>query len=117
MRIFSNRVNLEQDLNVKKMENSSYMNETVPRDEIVYVYSGITLALVFFAVVHCIFYFIFFMRASIKLHDLTFEKISQATMRFFNTNTSGRILNRFSRDLGVVDEYIPSVLFDVVEVK
>lgn len=56
------------------------------------------------------------MKASMKLHDITFEKLSQGTMRFFNGNTSGRILNRFSRDLGCIDEYIPAVMFDVVEV-
>lgn len=37
-------------------------------------------------------------------------------MRFYNHNPSGRILNRFSKDLGTIDEYIPSVLVDVIEV-
>lgn len=37
-------------------------------------------------------------------------------MRFYNNNPSGRILNRFSKDLGYIDEYIPPVLFDVIEV-
>lgn len=56
------------------------------------------------------------MRASINLHDTTFEKISRATMKFFNANPSGRILNRFSKDLGCIDEYIPPIMFDVIEV-
>lgn len=38
-------------------------------------------------------------------------------MRFYNSNPSGRILNRFSKDMGNIDEYIPSVLIDVIEVQ
>lgn len=102
-------VNLEQDYN-------EHHNDTLNRDAIIYQYSGITLGLIVFALAHCIYFFIFFMRASISLHDYTFSKISYATMKFFNTNPSGRILNRFSKDLGIVDEYIPSVLSDVMEV-
>lgn len=37
-------------------------------------------------------------------------------MRFFNTNTSGRILNRFSKDLGQVDELLPIALIDVLQI-
>lgn len=40
----------------------------------------------------------------------------KATMKFFNNNPSGRILNRFSKDLGAIDEYLPSVIGDVVDV-
>lgn len=37
-------------------------------------------------------------------------------MNFFNTNPSGRILNRFSKDLGQVDEILPSVMMDVMQI-
>lgn len=108
-------VNLEQDHNERLLNEADY-NDTFEREVIIYEYSGITLGLIIFALAHCIYFFIFFMRASISLHDFTFSKISYATMKFFNTNPSGRILNRFSKDLGIVDEYIPGVLSDVLEV-
>lgn len=38
-------------------------------------------------------------------------------MRFFNVNPSGRILNRFSKDIGAVDETLPSTITDFVQVK
>lgn len=104
-------VNLEQDMMVNNSTSSS------TRQPIIYTYAGIILVLILFAVIHCIYYFIFLMKASIRLHDYTFTKVSQAVMRFFNTNSSGRILNRFSKDLGIVDEYIPLILFDVIEVR
>lgn len=41
-------------------------------------------------------------RASQKLHNSMFNGVISATMRFFDTNPSGRILNRFSKDIGYV---------------
>lgn len=39
-------------------------------------------------------------RASQTLHSSMFNGLILATMRFFDTNPSGRILNRFSKDIG-----------------
>lgn len=36
-------------------------------------------------------------------------------MRFFNINPSGRILNRFAKDLGVIDELLPRVMLDAIQ--
>jgi len=45
-----------------------------------------------------------------------FQGVTRAAMHFFNTNPSGRILNRFSKDLGQVDEILPSVMMDVMQI-
>lgn len=37
-----------------------------------------------------------------------FNAIISTTLRFFDTNPSGRILNLFSKDLGTVDELLPT---------
>lgn len=37
-------------------------------------------------------------------------------MYFFNTNPAGRILNRFAKDLGQVDEVLPGVMMDVIQI-
>lgn len=47
------------------------------------------------------------MHASKVLHERMFSSILKATMRFFDTNPSGRILNRFSKDMGAMDESLP----------
>lgn len=44
-----------------------------------------------------------------------FQSISKAVMRFFNTNTSGRILNRFSKDMGAIDEFLPNAMIDCTQ--
>ncbi|CAG9783009.1 unnamed protein product [Diatraea saccharalis] len=56
------------------------------------------------------------MRSSIKLHNQMFGNILGATMRFFDTNASGRILNRFSKDMGIVDEMLPRMYLDSIQV-
>lgn len=42
-------------------------------------------------------------RASRHLHADLFRRILRAQMRFFHLNSSGRILNRFSKDIGHID--------------
>ncbi|XP_055326164.1 probable multidrug resistance-associated protein lethal(2)03659 [Sitodiplosis mosellana] len=54
------------------------------------------------------------LRISVNLHDMIFRGISRAKMIFFNNNPSGRILNRFAKDIGNVDSLLPSTLIDVV---
>uniref|UniRef100_A0A182YG78 ABC transmembrane type-1 domain-containing protein n=1 Tax=Anopheles stephensi TaxID=30069 RepID=A0A182YG78_ANOST len=61
--------------------------------------------------------FLFFyicLRATIRLHDRLFRGITRATMYFFNTNPSGRILNRFSRDIGCIDTFLPFAMMDCI---
>lgn len=75
-----------------------------------------TLVSIIIALIKSVYFMLFFAIASKNLHDYIFSKMIKATMKFYNANPSGRILNRFSKDLGTIDEYIPSVLIDVIEV-
>jgi ATP-binding cassette subfamily C (CFTR/MRP) protein 4 len=107
---------LEQDFAERVLNNQTEVNETLDRASIIYTYSGIILGTIIFSVVHSLYFMLYFIIASINLHRYAFSSIIKATMRFYNNNPSGRILNRFSKDLGYIDEYIPPVLFDVIEV-
>lgn len=55
-------------------------------------------------------------RASKTLHDRMFSSILHAPMRFFDLNPSGRILNRFSRDMGLIDEIMPRIMMDAIQI-
>lgn len=56
------------------------------------------------------------MKASRNLHNTMFNGVTRARMYFFHTNPSGRILNRFSKDMGQVDEILPAVMIDVIQI-
>ncbi|GBP63239.1 Probable multidrug resistance-associated protein lethal(2)03659 [Eumeta japonica] len=56
------------------------------------------------------------MRSSIRLHNTMFGNVLHATMRFFDTNPSGRILNRFSKDMGIIDEVLPRMFLDSIQI-
>jgi ATP-binding cassette subfamily C (CFTR/MRP) protein 4 len=51
-------------------------------------------------------------RASQKLHDEMTKSVLRATIEFFDVNPSGRILNRFSSDVGSNDDTLPFTLFE-----
>ncbi|XP_071557607.1 probable multidrug resistance-associated protein lethal(2)03659 [Temnothorax nylanderi] len=105
----------------------NYMNQTdegvvedpespFTRMECIYIYSGLTLLTIVITLTRSWAFFWTCMRASMRLHDRMFRSISRATMRFFNTNTSGRVLNRFSKDMGAVDEMLPTALIDCIQI-
>ena len=54
------------------------------------------------------------MVASRNLHNTMFDKILRAPPRFFDINPSGTILNRFSKDIGSMDEMLPLTLLYVL---
>ncbi|XP_036143536.1 multidrug resistance-associated protein 4-like isoform X2 [Monomorium pharaonis] len=55
------------------------------------------------------------MNSSCNLHNTMFSNLLQAPMSFFNTNPSGRILNRFSKDVGTMDEMLPRIMLEALQ--
>lgn len=79
-------------------------------------YGIIIIGVVTFTIFRGYLFFNICMKASRTLHDRMFAKILAAPMRFFDTNPSGRILNRFSKDMGAIDELLPKAIMDAVQV-
>ncbi|GMN54603.1 hypothetical protein TIFTF001_023730 [Ficus carica] len=50
------------------------------------------------------------LRAAKKLHDTTLHSILRAPMVFFHTNPTGRIINRFAKDLGDIDRNVANFM-------
>ena len=53
------------------------------------------------------FFFELVVEANKNLHNLALVGVLKSPMRFFNTNSVGRIMNRFSQDLGRADNLLP----------
>ena len=53
-------------------------------------------------------------KASQILHDRMADAVLRAKIEFFDTNPLGRILNRFSADVGIADDQLPQTLFEVL---
>lgn len=52
-------------------------------------------------------------RASENLHKTMFHSLISTSMRFFTENSTGRIMNRITYDMGSVDQLVPRTLLEV----
>ncbi|KAH8312051.1 hypothetical protein KR044_009125 [Drosophila immigrans] len=84
------------------------------RQELVLFYSIILAATFIVYLMRTFGYFRMGLRISLRLHDRLFRGITRATMYFFNTNSSGRILNRFSKDIRTIDTDLAHTLLDCI---
>lgn len=51
--------------------------------------------------------------ANRSLHNNMLEQLCFSPVEFFDTNPSGRILNRFSTDLSLADTQVNNMLWDI----
>jgi len=71
------------------------------------IYACLVGASVIFAVIRAYAFLLVSLRCSERLHDKMVLAILQAPVHFFDSNPVGRILNRFSKDVGCLDELLP----------
>jgi len=82
----------------------------------IYYFTAINVGLVICALLRTLLFFNITMHSSTELHNSMFRGLSRTALYFFNTNPSGRILNRFANDLGQVDEVMPAVMLDCIQI-
>ncbi|XP_044727742.1 ATP-binding cassette sub-family C member 4-like [Chrysoperla carnea] len=97
----------DKDLN--KVEYVKQEN-VLTRTEVMYVYALLILFVILTSISKALYFYKLCMRASINLHNKMFHSLLKAPMRFFDKNSIGRILNRFTKDMGAADELLPSAL-------
>ncbi|XP_060647055.1 ATP-binding cassette sub-family C member 4-like [Drosophila nasuta] len=83
--------------------------------ECMYIFGGLIVGVVIMTTYRGFLFLQTCMNASMVLHDRMFNCILHATMRFFHNNNSGRILNRFSKDIGTMDEWLPRNMLEFVQ--
>lgn len=123
----------------------SVLGWPIYRQTCIVVYAVLNVSMIAFIFVRCAVLVSFFMKTSENLHNNMFNAIIRSTMHFFNVNSSGiiyyyyyyfeffctrmfrvtdvyyfflsgRILNRFTADMGTIDEMLLAPIMDFIYV-
>ncbi|KOC59210.1 Multidrug resistance-associated protein 4 [Habropoda laboriosa] len=92
--------------------DTSYLD----RDTALWIYGAFIIASIVLTSIRNLVFYKICMNASKNLHNLMFSCLLQAPMLFFDTHPSGRILNRFSKDVGAVDEILPRTMIESIQI-
>ncbi|XP_011707130.1 PREDICTED: probable multidrug resistance-associated protein lethal(2)03659, partial [Wasmannia auropunctata] len=82
----------------------------------IYVYTFCIIACTAITLICSFFFMKVCMTSSCNLHNTMFSNLLQARMSFFHTNSSGRILNRFSKDVSAMDELLPKKTLETIQI-
>ena len=82
----------------------------------VYLYSALVIGYFVLSLVRIMIHSMFSMRASVAIHKSLFNRMVRAQMTFFYQNPIGIILNRFSRDCGIIDDQLVGSFFDFIDI-
>ena len=79
------------------------------------IYGGLVGAAFILLVIRAFGFYLVSLRSSERLHDKMVVAVLHAPVFFFDSNPVGRILNRFSRDIGCMDEVLPKTFLQSVQ--
>uniref|UniRef100_A0A8C4HN06 Cystic fibrosis transmembrane conductance regulator n=1 Tax=Dicentrarchus labrax TaxID=13489 RepID=A0A8C4HN06_DICLA len=80
------------------------------------VLTGLTVATIIFGFMRNLLLFNVLVRCAQSLHNRMFSAILRTPVRFFDVNPIGRVLNRFSKDIGQLDANMPWTFVDFIQV-
>uniref|UniRef100_A0A8B9JN68 Cystic fibrosis transmembrane conductance regulator n=1 Tax=Astyanax mexicanus TaxID=7994 RepID=A0A8B9JN68_ASTMX len=83
---------------------------------IIFMRESLTVATLIFGFMRSLLMFNAMVRSAQTLHNRMFNCILRTPVRFFDVNPIGRILNRFSKDIGQVDSSLPWTFVDFIQV-
>ncbi|XP_078347322.1 ATP-binding cassette sub-family C member 4-like [Oculina patagonica] len=97
----------------------SFLTKKLPEDQKdktnLTIYSSLVAGSLTFALIRAYGFFLVSLRCSERLHDKMVVAILQAPVLFFDSNPVGRILNRFSKDVGCLDEQLPKTFLASIQ--
>ncbi|KAK3863657.1 hypothetical protein Pcinc_030600 [Petrolisthes cinctipes] len=101
--------------------NYSYTDTPVPEGYLdtvtnVYIYTGMTIGLFVLSMGRTVLFFVVCMASSRQLHNKMFRTVIRVPIQFFDLHPVGQMLNRFTKDLGQIDEMLPITVFDVISI-
>ena len=97
----------------------SFLTKQLPQDQkdrsSLEVYGCLTGVALLFVLARTFILLSCFLRCSERLHDKMVVAILKAPVMFFDSNPVGRILNRFSKDVGWLDEQLPKTFQSAID--
>ena len=73
---------------------------------------GLIASAVVLTILKVSLFFTLAIRSSKNLHNSMFGSVLGTRIRFFDLNPLGRVINRFSKDIGLIDDTIPMTCLD-----
>ncbi|XP_072319302.1 ATP-binding cassette sub-family C member 4 [Eucyclogobius newberryi] len=97
--------------------NETATNATQELDTDFYlgIYGGLTASTIFLGFLRNFIMFSVFVKSARTLHNRMFNSILRTPVRFFDINPIGRVLNKFSKDIGQVDAVLPFTFIDFLQ--
>ncbi|KAJ8012699.1 hypothetical protein DPEC_G00045600 [Dallia pectoralis] len=96
--------------------NGSNGTEQLDLDLYLGVYAGLTGTTIVFGFLRSLLFFNVLVSSAQSLHNRMFAAILRSPVRFFDVSPIGRILNRFSKDIGHLDSLLPWTFVDFIQV-
>ncbi|XP_072179855.1 ATP-binding cassette sub-family C member 4-like [Diadema setosum] len=105
--------------------NKEVVNETYPdwlvnlnltTNDSAGVYGGLVGGLMLFGIIRAFLTLRIMITASRNLHNLMFASVTRSPVLFFDTTPTGRIQNRFTKDIGTMDDQLPYNFFDFLQI-
>uniref|UniRef100_A0A8C2XES4 Multidrug resistance-associated protein 4 n=1 Tax=Cyclopterus lumpus TaxID=8103 RepID=A0A8C2XES4_CYCLU len=105
----------QKNINVTEHLNGSFPQQ-LDLDLYLGVYAGLTATSVVFGFLRSLVFFNVLVSSAQTLHNRMFNAILRTPVHFFDINPIGRILNRFSKDIGYLDSLLPWTFVDFIQV-
>ncbi|KAK5646967.1 hypothetical protein RI129_005431 [Pyrocoelia pectoralis] len=106
--------------NIQLNAQGNFSNPTIikgySKEMNIYIYSSITFACIVIASLRSYIFFSLCLGSTKNLHNNMLNSVLRASMRFFNTNSQGRIINRFSQDTEVADTQLSTIIISTTQV-
>ena len=98
--------------NMTKMDFESIDNVYPERMQYYYTYIMLAIASTLLILIRSLLYFLMCVRVSKKVYEKLFKSVKDTSIKFFELNPLGRILNRFTKDTNNMDDMICVFIFE-----
>lgn len=111
------KANLERSRNATLSSNINARSEgaAVGESSLLLAGASLLIAILLLGIIRTHVFQCNSLRTSARIHSKMLNGILQTPLRFFDTNPSGRILNKFSKDLLAMDVQLPKLMLDALQ--